>query len=188
MIRLDTDRLILRPLNDRDADDLYPIISDPEVTNNLLIPYPFPEERMLPWIRDRREALRAKERYILTIVLKETGKAIGVCGLVGVSWEHMNAELVYWLGKEHWGKGYTTEAASELIRFGFQDLGFERIAVGCFSRNKASVRVIEKLGFKYEGLTRHEFIKNGEYQDVRHFGMLREEFLRKNTDDTDGKG
>jgi RimJ/RimL family protein N-acetyltransferase len=101
-MRLETARLILRPLEESDAADLYPIISDPDVTDNLLIPYPFPEEHMIPWIQARREALEAKERYILSIVLKDTGRAIGVCGLVGVSWKHMNAELVYWLGKQYW--------------------------------------------------------------------------------------
>lgn len=177
-MRLETERLILRPPDDRDADDLYPIISDPEVTNNLLIPYPFPEERMLPWIRDRREALRARERYTLVVVLKETGRVIGICGLIGCSWKHLNAELIYWLGKQYWGKGYMPEAAGRIVRFGFEELGLERISVGCFTRNEASRRVIEKLGFTYEGCARHEYRKDGEYQDVYHFGMLREEHTR----------
>ena len=175
-MNLETERLILRGLNDSDADDLYPIISDPEVTNNLLIPHPFPRERMLPWIRDRREAMVAKERYALAIVLKETGRVIGVCALIGVSWKNLNAELVYWLGKQYWGKGYMPEAAGRLIRFGFEELGLERISVGCFTRNKASARVIEKLGFKYEGRARHEFRKNDEFLDVYHYGMLRGEW------------
>ncbi len=177
-MRLETDRLILRQPDDRDAGDLYPIFNDPEVTSNLLIPYPFPEERMLPWIRERREALKAKERYTLAIILKETGRVIGICALIGVSWKNMNAELVYWLGKPHWGKGYMPEAAGRIIRFGFEDLGLERISVGCFTRNEASRRVIEKLGFKCEGRTRHEFRKDGEYLDAYHFGMLREEYMR----------
>lgn len=175
-MRLETERLELRMLDDRDADDLYPILSDYEVTRNLLVPHPFPRDRMLDWIRDRREAMKARERYIVAIELRETGRVIGVCGFVGVSWKDMHGELIYWLGKQHWGKGYMPEAARRFVQFGFEELEFERIAVGCFTRNEASRRVIEKLGFTYEGRTRHEFLKDGEYQDVYHFGMLREEY------------
>lgn len=175
-MKLETERLILRPLEESDAHDLYPIISDPDVTDNLLIPYPFPEEHMIRWIRSRREALVAKERYMLAVVLKETGRVMGVCGLVGVSWKHINAELIYWIGKQYWGKGYMPEAARELVRFGFEDLNFERIAVGCFTRNTASARVIEKLGFKYEGCARHEFLKEGEFLDAYHYAILRADY------------
>lgn len=175
-MKLETQRLILRGLEESDAIDLYPIINDPEVSNNLLVPHPFPKSRMLPWIRERREALRNRERYMLAVVPREVGKAIGVCGLIGISWEHKNGELIYWIGKPYWGKGYTTEAARELVRFGFEDLGFERISVGCFTRNKASSRVIEKLGFKYEGCFRHEFLKEDEFLDVYHYAMLRAEY------------
>ena len=177
-MRLETERLLLRAVEDRDADDLYPVLSDYEVTRNLLIRHPFSRDRMAEWIRDRREAMKARERYVAAIELKETGRVIGICGFVGVSWEHMNAELVYWLGRDYWGRGYMPEAARRFIRFGFEELGFERISVGCFTRNEASRRVIEKLGFTYEGLARHEFLKDGEYQDVHHFGMLRKEHLR----------
>lgn len=175
-MKLETERLILRPLKDSDAADLYPIINDPEVSNNLLVPHPFPKSRMLPWIRERREALLNKERYMLAVVPREIGKAIGICGLIGISWEHMNGEMIYWIGKPHWGKGYITEAGRELLRFGFEDLGFERISVGCFTRNKASSRVIEKLGFAFEGCFRHEFQKDGEFLDVLHYGMLRADY------------
>ncbi len=65
-----------------------------------------------------------------------------------------------------------------MIRFGFEELGLERISVGCFARNKASARVIEKLGFKYEGCARHEFLKDGEFLDELQFGMIREDYDR----------
>lgn len=177
-MKLDTERLVLRPLKESDEADLYPIFNDPEVTHNLLISYPYPRQRMLPWIRERIEAYRHRERYVFAMELKESRKVIGVCGLVAVTWEHMNAELIYWLGKSHWNKGYVTEAARRMIRFGFEDLGLERISVGCFARNTASSRVIEKLEFQPEGRVRHEFLKDGEYLDAIHYGMIREEYLK----------
>jgi len=177
-MKLETERLVLRPLEESDEADLYPIFNDPEVTQNLLIRHPYPRERMLPWIRERIVAYRHRERYVFAMVLRHSSEVAGICGLVAVNWEHMNAELVYWLGRPHWNKGYVTEAARSMIRFGFEDLGFERISVGCFARNSASARVIEKLGFQPEGCARHEFLKDGEYLDALHFGMISGDYLK----------
>lgn len=114
----------------------------------------------------------------MAIVLKETCNVIGVCAFYRVSWEHMNAELVYWLGKQYWGKGYMTEAVRRMLAFGFVELGFERIYAGCFTRNLASRHVLEKVGFKYEGIARHEFKKGDDFLDVFHFGLTRDEFFQ----------
>ena len=175
-MRLETERLILRPVEESDAPDLFSIMNDPGVTANLLISPPFPEDRVIAWIRSRREAWEKKERLAAAVVLKESGELIGTCSLMNVCWEHMNAELIYWLGKEFWGKGYMTEAVRRMVQFGFEELGLERISVGCFARNKASARVIEKLGFKYEGCARNRFLKDGEFLDELQFGMIREDY------------
>ena len=177
-MRLETERLVLRPVEEDDAVDLLPIMNDPEVAENLLLPQPYPAERVTQWVLSGREALQRAERYEIAVVRKDTGRAIGVCSLYRVSWEHLSAELVYWIGKEHWGKGYITEAARRVIEFGFEDLGLERICAGCFTRNKASERVIEKLGFKPEGLARGEYKKGDERMDTLHFAMLGEDFVR----------
>ena len=177
-MRLETQRLVLRPFEEADAPALFPIMNDPEVTANLLISPTFSEEDVAESIGKRIAALESRERYSLAVVLKETGELIGVCSLISVSWEHLHAEVVYYLGKEFWGKGYTTEAARRLVQFGFEELGLERISVGCFVRNKASARIIEKLGFTFEGLARHAYKKDGEFLDELRFGMLREDFIR----------
>ena len=156
--------------------DLLPIMNDPDVTANLLISPTFSLEDIAESIRNRIAAIEARERYALAIVLKETGVLIGTCSLIGVSWEHKHAEIVYYLGKAFWGKGYMTEAAGRLIQFGFEELGMERISVGCFARNKASARIIEKLGFTFEGLARHAYKKDGEFLDELRFGMIRSDY------------
>lgn len=175
-MQLETDRLIIRPLDENDVPALFPIMNDPEVTGNLLIPHPYPQDRVLMWIRNSRDAMDTDERYELGVVPKDIDRAIGICSLYRVSWEHLSAELVYWIGKPYWGRGYITEAARKVLEFGFLDLGLERICVGCFTRNKASARVIEKLGFQYEGLARAEYRKGKERFDAFHYAMLREDF------------
>ena len=175
-MKLETERLILRAVEVDDAPDLFPIMNDPEVTATLLLPYPYPEERVIQWIVSAGEAHQHAERYEIAVVPKDVGRTVGVCSLYRVSWEHLSGELVYWIGKEYWGKGYMTEAARRVLQFGFVDLGLERICIGCFTQNAASRRVIEKLGFQYEGLARGEFKKGEERFDTLHFAILREEF------------
>ena len=182
-MRLETERLILRPMEEGDAPALFTIMNDPDVTHNLLLPHPFPEDQVLAWITKRREAWEKRVLFAAAIILKETGELIGTCSLTDVSWDHLRAKLIYWLGKPYWGRGYMTEAAGRMMKFGFEELGLERISVGCFARSKASARVIEKLGFKYEGCLRHEFLKDGEFQDELRFGMIREEYVAVNSDE-----
>ena len=176
---LETERLILRPPNESDVPAISAIMNDPEVTANLLMSPPFPEGEVVAWIRDRREAWEKRERFAAAVVLKQTDELIGTCSLINVSREHMNAELIYWLGKPYWGKGYMTEAAGRMLKFGFEELELERISVGCFARNKTSARVIEKLGLKYESCARHKFLKDGKFLDELRFGMIRTDYRGK---------
>lgn len=175
---LETERLILRPIEESDALALFPIINDPDVASGLLtMPHPYPEDGLVPWIRKAQEAMGRKEQYHMVIVLKEPGLPMGVCSLSDLSWEHANAELGYWLGKKYWGRGYMTEAVTGIVRFGFEELGLERIYACCFANNPASARVLEKVGFRYEGCARHEYKKDSEFVDMRHFGMIRQDFI-----------
>lgn len=179
LMTLETVRLVLRLIRENDAPALHRIMNDPEVTHNLLFPYPLSEEQLAIWIKSSIEGFSSREKYPMVIVLRESNEVIGVCAFYRVNWEHMNAELVYWLGKQHWGKGYMTEAVRRMLVFGFEELGFERIYAGCFTRNLASRRVLEKVGFLYEGLARHEFKKGDEFLDVFHFGLTRSEFFKE---------
>ncbi|HEX7708287.1 MAG TPA: GNAT family protein, partial [Thermoanaerobaculia bacterium] len=89
------------------------------------------------------------------------------------------AELGYWVGVPFWGRGYASEAAAEVIRFGFEDCGMHRI-YGChYARNPASGRILEKVGMTREGTFRQHILKWGEYLDVVYYGLLREEWLQQ---------
>ncbi|HET6454256.1 MAG TPA: GNAT family N-acetyltransferase, partial [Armatimonadota bacterium] len=134
------------------------------------------EDEAASWVSRARKSVNEKQCYPMAVTLKEDGRLMGMCGLFRVSWEHLNAELIYWLGKDFWGKGYMTEAARRMIQFGFEELGLERISVGCFARNKASGRIIEKLGFTPEGVARHAYCKDGEFLDELRFGMIRSDY------------
>jgi len=86
--------------------------------------------------------------------------------------EHARAELGYWIGKPYWSQGYVTEAAREVVRFAFDDLGLRRVFAIHFVRNPASGRVMEKIGMAREGELRRHMVKDGHPEDVRIWGIV----------------
>ena len=146
----ETKRLILRPWCEDDAEDLYKYASDPEVGP----PAGWPPHTSVENSREIiRNVLSAPETY--AVCLKEDGKAIGSIGL------HRNDlaenddeyELGYWIGKPFWGQGLIPEAAREVLRYAFEELGMNRIWCGYYDGNVKSRRVQDKLGFVYHHTT-----------------------------------
>lgn len=90
--------------------------------------------------------------------------------------DHGLAELGYWFGVPHWGRGCCTEAAAAVVDFGFQVLGVRKAHSCCMTVNPASRRVLVKLGFRSEGVRRAHVLKWGEPREVENFGLLREEW------------
>ena len=144
---LETERLLLRPWDETDAEECYRYAKDPRVGPIAGWPPHTSMEHSRQVIRD---ALRAPETY--AIVLKETGLPIGSIGL------HRNdlaegddeMELGYWIGVPHWGCGYASEAARALLRHAFEELKLARVWCGYYEGNARSRRVQEKLGFQYQ--------------------------------------
>jgi RimJ/RimL family protein N-acetyltransferase len=90
--------------------------------------------------------------------------------------QHSKAEIGYWIGLPFWGRGYATEAAREVVRYGFQDLKLNRIFAGVYGGNEASMRILTKLGFKHEGTLRQHYLKWGRFLDSECYGLLRSEW------------
>lgn len=100
---------------------------------------------------------------------------VGAIGLA-VNKKHQLAELGYWVGKPYWNQGYATEAAREVIRFGFEDMNLHRIQARYMNKNPASGRVMEKIGMQYEGTLRQALHRFDEFEDAHVYAILREEF------------
>lgn len=150
---LKTERLILRPWCDLDAEELYKYASDPDVA----LPAGWPPHESVENSREIiRNVLSAPETY--AVCLKD-GTAIGSIGLKKGDATDMTdrddeCELGYWLGKDFWGQGLIPEAARELIRHGFEDLKLRAIWCGYYDGNEKSKRAMEKCGFKYHHTTK----------------------------------
>ncbi|MEN6520333.1 MAG: GNAT family N-acetyltransferase [Armatimonadota bacterium] len=176
-IKIETERLILRTLRELDAPELFPLINDADVARYMLrVPHPYPENALPEWLKKAEESMERKEQFEFAIILKETGKPIGVCSLDEISWEYEKAELGYWLGKPYWRRGIMTEAAKAVVSFGFDTLKLERIYACCFEQNQTSAKVIQKAGLRYEGCSRHDIKRNGVFINILCFGMIRADY------------
>ena len=144
---LETERLILRPWTEADAEECYRYAKDPRVGPMAGWPVHTSVENSREVIRD---VLMVPETY--AIELKETGLPIGSIGLhhTDLAEKDDEAELGYWLGVPYWGRGLVPEASRELLRHAFEDLKLARIWCGYYDGNEKSKRVQEKLGFTYQ--------------------------------------
>ena len=144
---LTTERLILRPWDEADAESLFEYAKDPAVGPAAGWPAHTSVENSRQIIRD---VLSAAETY--AICLKKTGLPVGSIGLhfhSDLAETDGEAELGYWLGVPFWGRGIVPEAAREILRRAFEKLGLERVWCGYYDGNEKSKRVQEKLGFRY---------------------------------------
>ena len=104
--------------------------------------------------------------------MKTTNELIG-CIDLGISKENAKAELGYWIGFDYWNKGYCTEAAIAIVKFGFENLKLNKITSRHMTGNPASGRVMMNAGLTKEGTHREEFQKNGVFHDLEVYGVLK---------------
>jgi [ribosomal protein S5]-alanine N-acetyltransferase len=171
-VALETARLTLRPYTESDIPELVPLIGAREVAATTgRIPHPYTAE-------DARQFLARIEidrEVRLAVTLRDNHRLIGGIGL-RLDEPHSNAELGYWLGLPYWGQGYATEAAREMLRYGFQQLKLHRIFASHFEGNTASGRILQKLGMRHEGCQRQHIRKWDRFLDSELYGILRDEW------------
>ncbi|MGW2304370.1 GNAT family N-acetyltransferase [Streptomyces sp. NPDC001809] len=182
---LRTDRLRLRPFTDADADPLYALQSNAHVLRYWDSP-PWTErsnaERFLATCRTiEREGSGAR----VAVERISDGSFIGWCGLTGWNPDFRSASLGYVFETAAWGHGYATETARAVLGWSFDALDLNRVQSETDTRNVASARVLEKLGFVREGTLREDCVVNGDVSDSWVFGLLRREWQAR-TDGTRG--
>ena len=171
--RLRTERLILRPLTVADAKRVQLLAGAREIASTTLsIPYPYEDGVAEKWIASHQENFEQNKGLDLAITLPATGAVIGAIGFGSINTDHQRAELGYWIGQEWWNKGYCTEAARQIIRFGFEQLRLNRIVAHHFARNPASGRVMQKIGMTHEGTLRQHVKKWDKFEDLLCYGIL----------------
>lgn len=177
---LETERLILRPFELSDADEVQRLAGDRAVADTTLnIPHPYEDGMAEEWIATHRPRFEAGELLNFAVVLRKQNELIGAVGLQ-IDRRDDRAMLGFWIAKAHWGKGCCTEAGQAVLEYAFAELDLNRICASHLTRNPASGRVMQKLGMVHEGCGRQHAKKWDKFEDLEFYGILKCEWL-KNT-------
>jgi RimJ/RimL family protein N-acetyltransferase len=173
------ERIVLRALEERDADGEYPSwLNDEEVSRgNAHHRHPYTRESARAYIQDARTST---DDLVLAIALKDSGRHIGNIMLKRINTAYRSAEFAILLGaKDLWGQGYSKEAGRLLCNHGFFTLDLRRIHCGTFESNVAMQKLAEYLGMRLEGRRRQAAFKDSRWLDVLEYGVLRDEYVEK---------
>jgi RimJ/RimL family protein N-acetyltransferase len=171
-------RVVLRPLRAGDEEAVFALLSDEQVVRYMLFPV-FDRERARTFVaRMSQPASSGSEarQCVFGIAAKpDPEQLVGLCGLV-LNPELEEGELWYLLRPDLWGRGLVAEAAGALLDVGFGELRLHRIWASCLPVNPASVRVLEKLGFRREGYLRQNLRIHGFWHDSYLYALLETEW------------
>jgi len=172
---IETERLILRDFVANDFEDIHVYASEPAVVKYMLWG-PNSKEDTQNYMNMLTDMQKQKPRigYELAVVTKENNQLIGGCGIHIVS--PSQGELGYCFNHNYWGSGFASEAAAALVKYGFRELGLNRIYATCRPGNVGSAKVMRKIGMTYEGHLREHLHSKGKWHDSYQYSILESEF------------
>ena len=176
---LTTDRLVLRPFDEADAPALFPHAANPNVTRFTLWEHHKTPDDTLVFVRDyarSRYMEGTPEPYAITFQDDPDGRPVGAVGCFWASRTNGCMELGYWLAQPYWGRGLTVEACRAVVAEAFASCRPVRVQGRVIAGNDPSRRVLDKLGFRYEGTQRSALFRRGRYEDVLFYSVLRSEW------------
>lgn len=174
MVEIKLSKCTLRPWQESDLDSLVENANNYNIARFMrnLFPHPYTKKDGQEWIT---QISSNENPTILSITID--GKGVG-----GIGYHPMqdvyakNAEIGYWLGENYWNMGILSEAVPAMVKHVFETTEITRIYASIFSPNKASMRVLEKSGFKHEAQLKKSVFKNGEYLDEHIYSILKEDW------------
>jgi RimJ/RimL family protein N-acetyltransferase len=162
-----TERLTLRRPTLADVRALARLANDRRIAENTRrLPHPYSQDDAVAFVRASAEPDRES-----VFLIEHDTTPVGVVGIACATSE--NAELGYWLGVEHWGKGFATEAARGAIDYFFEEFDGDHLHAGARVTNPASRNVLEKCGFQWSGVALHRFLALGSSTPVDCFRLSR---------------
>lgn len=176
MPTLTTARLILRPMRVGDCYDMFEYASRRDVTEFLTWSPHRDVEYTKTYLSYIANHYKLGDFYDWALELKSEGKMIGTCGFTRFAFSHDSAELGYVVNPVYRGNGLAPEALCAVMRFGFDELGLNRLESKFIVGNDASRRVMEKVGMQFEGIMRGGMRIKGHYRDVGTCAALRNEW------------
>jgi RimJ/RimL family protein N-acetyltransferase len=176
-MKLTTPRLILRPIEKKDVNDLIEGLNNINVSKWLLvIPYPYTKKDALQWINKKKD----KHDLQLSIELKSEHKIIGGMGIHHVNKYSGTATTGYWLNEKYHKQGYGSEALDAVLKYVFEKLKLRRVDADVFTGNPSSGKLLEKFGGVREGIKRKARISkaDGKIKDEIVYGILKEDWKK----------
>jgi len=173
---LEGKRVRLRWLEEGDAGSLFEIFSDPSVARFWSAPAMTRMGEARQLLRDIRRGFRERDLLEWGLAMKKTDKVVGTVTLWQFDEENRRAEVGFALARSAWGRGLMGEGLNLAIGLGFGPLGLRRLEADVDPRNAASLRLLEGLGFRREGLMRERWNTGGELQDGIMLGLLAREW------------
>jgi len=175
---IETPRLLLRKMKVTDAKDMFEYAKRSDVTRYLLWS-PHPDlDHTREYLSFLQQQYKSGDFYDWAIILKEKNKMIGTCGFTTIDTVNNSAEIGYVINPSYRNIGIATEAVTAVLRFGFSEMGFQRIEARYMAGNNASRRVMEKCGMHFEGVHLSSMYVKEKYVDVGVCAILREKFIR----------
>jgi ribosomal-protein-alanine N-acetyltransferase len=168
---LETERLQLQPLTETDAAELFPLMDDPEVMAYRDMPEIDDPDLVAEIVKAQVAGMTDGHAIHWSIRAIDDGGFVGCCDLTEIDRRHKRAEVGFMLGRGAWGQGYALEAMQAVVAYAATS-GLRRLTARTHLGNRRSESVLEKLGFKEEGLLRGHVLRDGERRDCRLFGLL----------------
>lgn len=171
---LETRRLVLRMLEERDGEQIIIWRNQKEIINQLFSNFGIIKKQHDQWFESY---VNNSKRLEFIIETKENKKPIGTVGLNNIDYKNQKAELGILIGEfSEQSKGYGFEAISKLLVYAFNEMNMQKISLQTFYDNIKAINLYKKNGFKEDGVLRNEIYKNGKFKDVIVMSLLREEW------------
>lgn len=173
-------KIILRPPNSEDAPDILEAVQASRPALSEWMDWYNPEfslETAKEWLQTLEAAWEKGNNYQFAIIDQEHQQFLGSCGINHINTTYRFANLGYWIRSDRTGEGLATETTRLLAKFGFQQLGLQRIEIVTAVENGASRRVAEKSGATYEGILRRRMKLGGKHIDAAMYSLIPEDLL-----------
>jgi RimJ/RimL family protein N-acetyltransferase len=175
LVALTDDRLLLRPWDPGDVPVLVDLVSDPEIPRWTYISNNLDETGARTWIARMADLAVEDRSAVYAVTERFNGEVVGSVGLGNFDWRDGIADVFYWIGAPHRGRGLATDGVRLIADWGFDTLGVRRIQLFAHPDNIASHAVALRAGFSYEGTLRSATVNKGERWDMKLFSFLPED-------------
>lgn len=171
--QIETARLIIRPWQAADRPLFTKFVRDPEMMRYISHGKAWDDERVAAFFKRQESYLAEHDCCVGAVVLKESGQVIGIAGIQPLDKAGV-FEFAWWIWKDHWGRGLATEVAGALRDHAFGVMQLPRVIAIADVPNRASSRVMEKIGMKYEGVRNaHELAERHPDVEVVYYTLER---------------